>query len=187
MSYENAPATKLVATRCLCCGRPLVDAASVERGVGPECAKKYGYVDAQGEPNWELVSKALGPDAESVPGLGQDARKVANFLVWRLAVHEQGPRAAAALDALGFRILAKTLAARLGAITVETEGDVLIVRVPYNELFNVASRKVPGSRWNADRKVRMVPVASKAALWVAIKSSFESGTLVVGSRVTAVP
>ena len=46
MSYENAPATQLIATHCACCGRPLVDAASVERGVGPECARKYGYSEA---------------------------------------------------------------------------------------------------------------------------------------------
>ena len=39
--YTNAPATKLLATNCLACGRPLVDALSVERGVGPECASHF--------------------------------------------------------------------------------------------------------------------------------------------------
>jgi len=43
MNYENAPATELLDTDCLCCGRPLVDAASVTAGVGPICRKKYGY------------------------------------------------------------------------------------------------------------------------------------------------
>lgn len=42
-SYEHAPATELLATRCLCCGRQLLDAASVEAGVGPVCRKRYGY------------------------------------------------------------------------------------------------------------------------------------------------
>lgn len=28
--------------RCACCGRALTDPASIERGVGPECAKKIG-------------------------------------------------------------------------------------------------------------------------------------------------
>ena len=37
MSYENAPATKMLATNCCCCGRPLVDSMSVELGIGPEC------------------------------------------------------------------------------------------------------------------------------------------------------
>jgi len=29
--------------RCACCGRPLTDPVSIERGVGPECFKKGGY------------------------------------------------------------------------------------------------------------------------------------------------
>lgn len=43
MSYENAKATALFATKCLCCGRALVDAVSVETGVGPVCRQKHGY------------------------------------------------------------------------------------------------------------------------------------------------
>jgi len=39
MSYLNAPATKMMATNCVSCGRPLVDAKSVEIGMGPECRK----------------------------------------------------------------------------------------------------------------------------------------------------
>jgi hypothetical protein len=55
MSYESAPATKLLATHCACCSRPLVDAVSVETGIGPDCRKKHGYTQAQAEPNWEAV------------------------------------------------------------------------------------------------------------------------------------
>lgn len=43
MSYENAPQTKLLATDCAVCSRPLCDAKSVELGIGPECRKKYGF------------------------------------------------------------------------------------------------------------------------------------------------
>lgn len=43
MSYETAKATRLLATNCLCCSRPLLDAQSVEAGIGPHCRKKYGY------------------------------------------------------------------------------------------------------------------------------------------------
>lgn len=45
-TYENAPATSLVATHCGICHRPLVDAVSVERGIGPVCAEKYGLDSA---------------------------------------------------------------------------------------------------------------------------------------------
>ena len=48
MSYENAPATRMLATHCAACGRPLVDATSVETGMGPVCRERYGY-DARSE------------------------------------------------------------------------------------------------------------------------------------------
>ena len=39
--YRNAPQTQLLATSCCCCGRPLVDAISVQLGIGPECRQGY--------------------------------------------------------------------------------------------------------------------------------------------------
>lgn len=59
MSYENAPATRMIAVYCACCSRPLVDSVSVEAGVGPECRKKHGYAEAQGEPDWSAVFAAV--------------------------------------------------------------------------------------------------------------------------------
>jgi hypothetical protein len=50
MSYESAPATKMLATQCACCGRALVDAASIEAGMGPTCRKQHGYAAAQVAP-----------------------------------------------------------------------------------------------------------------------------------------
>lgn len=41
--YENARSTQLLATSCLCCGRALRDAVSVECGVGPVCRENNGY------------------------------------------------------------------------------------------------------------------------------------------------
>ena len=41
-SYLTAPATKMLATHCAVCARALVDAKSVELGIGPDCRKKYG-------------------------------------------------------------------------------------------------------------------------------------------------
>ena len=46
MSYESAPATRMIATDCACCGRPLLDSDSVELGIGPICRKRHGYFDA---------------------------------------------------------------------------------------------------------------------------------------------
>ena len=42
-SYETAPATRMLATQCAVCARPLLDAVSVETGIGPHCRAKYGF------------------------------------------------------------------------------------------------------------------------------------------------
>lgn len=93
-TYENAPATKLLATNCACCGRALVDAVSVETGIGPECRKNFS-VDV-------VVDEA--------------ARNEANVLVH--AVAKKGVKKAecraicAKLDALGFVVLAARIMKR---------------------------------------------------------------------------
>ena len=193
MSYENAPATRLIATHCACCARPLVDAASVERGVGPECARKYGYDDAQGTPDWDAAEKVLlaaygAGEGDLRTKHGEDAHKAVNVLVHYVAAApaDSSAPAVAAIALLGFEKLARTLALRLGAITVVTEGSMLVVKTPFSEAFNAAVRQVPGASWNAERKVRVVPAMQRMQLWAAIKKAFGPGTLVVGSRVAVV-
>ncbi len=60
-SYENAPATKLLATACACCGRALVDAVSVETGIGPECRKRFLLADTAvvATDVWEAANKLV--------------------------------------------------------------------------------------------------------------------------------
>ena len=115
MSYENAPATKLLATACACCGRDLVDAVSVETGIGPECRKKYA-IDSD-------VSEA--------------ARKEANALVFAVAQKNVGRRVAypafERLAQLGFVVLAERIAKRFHAKLPPalTEEEVTALRKEY--------------------------------------------------------
>lgn len=114
MSYENAPATKLLATACACCGRALVDAISVETGIGPECRKHYGVA-------FDTTDAA---HAE------------ANALVFQVA--RKGMTAATAqpifdrLAALGFTVLADRIAKRFR--TTVTKVDVDALRAEYRQL-----------------------------------------------------
>jgi len=89
-NYEDAPATKMVATHCCCCGRALVDAESVETGIGPVCREKYGFVGVSVSP---------------------EARAEANKLVYQIAC---APTESAALilrlRELGFQKLADRIA-----------------------------------------------------------------------------
>jgi len=87
--HEKAKATRILATNCCCCGRDLVDAKSVEMGIGPVCRKKYANPDI--ETTDEMRKRAIG--ALAISGLAdhvidavlerkKDARKVCNMLVY---------------------------------------------------------------------------------------------------------
>ena len=106
MDYTNAPATALVATHCALCGRALLDAASVESGMGPTCRARV-LRDAPTEHRAEV-----------------------NALVARIAANTSAADVAALVAqvaAHGYAALAERLTERLAegrAVTVRAEGDV---------------------------------------------------------------
>lgn len=181
MSYENAPATKLLATSCACCGRPLVDSESVERGVGPDCAEKYGFF-------------ATVPEA---------ARVEANVIVHRIAA---APKAATVpadverLRALGLAVLADKLTARLVeapaiSITVGADGW-FVVKTPYSPAFVAAVKAVAYAerRWDAASKTWHVAPTAKAGLWAALQAGFQGeraqgpkGAFTIGAQAAPAP
>jgi hypothetical protein len=186
--YENAPATRLLATSCACCGRPLLDAISVEAGVGPDCREKYGYAEAQGAPDWARAALLLGSaHADALAGVwGHDAHGAANVLVHAVGSGTGSlpvrSAAIAAIAALGFAKLGKRLIERAHGIVVEEADGLLRIHASYSPEFNDAVKRVPGSRWIKAEKIRTVPAASRAALWAALKVSFPAGTPVSGAR-----
>lgn len=194
MGYENAPATALVATDCACCGRPLVDAVSVETGIGPVCRAKHGYSDAQAPAHWGNAAVALRahPELQAViSARAPEARDAANAIVHRIAC-EQGspavPSMIAAVYSLGFQTLALRIAGNLTAairVTRDSNG-LLAVKAPFSEAFNMHVRRCRGQRWDGARKVRTVPASERAALWGALKASYPAGTIVAGENSVAV-
>jgi hypothetical protein len=98
MGYEDARATKLLATHCLCCSLPLLDALSVERNIGPWCWEKHG---------------GMGD-----PGVSDEDRTKANKLVHEAALNEctaeRRVAIAATIVGLGFPALAKRIIERFG-------------------------------------------------------------------------
>jgi hypothetical protein len=194
MSYENAPATRLLATNCGCCGRQLVDAVSVEAGIGPECRKKHGYNQSEGACDSLAVTKALGtlptdsrlpalPATAIEPWLNGDAHKVANILVQHIAVDPHGPMAApyvAAVRALGYTKLATALAKHLGGIRVEQVGETYEVRAPYNPVFGGNLRRISGYFDRATKSWR-VPTRNRQMLWTFMQEAFPAGTLVMSA------
>jgi hypothetical protein len=126
-SYVNAPATKMLASHCAVCGRPLCDATSVELGIGPICRGKHGYdqADSDIDPTQALavitaLAATLDPEVASdiIDGRVCDARTAANRVVYRIALDQRKcpatTRMIDALRALGFTSLADRIEKRLG-------------------------------------------------------------------------
>jgi len=191
MSYENAPATVLLATHCACCGRPLVDAVSVEAGMGPHCRAKHGYLDQPVGTDWTAAQAALaladlagaGPWLAN-PAWNLDARVVANALVHRIAATQDSgapltiARLCDAVQALGFPRLAETLLKRYCPVVVRKAetGDRLLVKTPYSPAFVGALKAAHvGAGFDKESKRWVVPATleGRTALWAALKAAFK--------------
>lgn len=163
MGYEDAKATKMLATHCAACGKELVDAVSVETGVGPVCRKKHGY------------------NADVDP----EARAEANKLVYLVALEQGGIKVAEAtarLRELGFAKLADRIEKRAVSIRIEElPSGRFAVKSPFDEAAVEAMKRTPGRRWNREEKVNSFPVTSKGAIW-AILRRYYPGAIAVGPK-----
>lgn len=162
-NYENAPATQLVATHCCVCARPLVDAVSVEVGMGPDCRKKY--------------YKAPSPEVEA-------RRPIANKIVHALAVGE-GDVVAQLMELrmLGFDALVTRLAERLAKVSIEEGGAELEVVFPYNPEAIDAIKRFPRRRASKESGVWTwsIPASDRPLLWAFLKRFFH-GQLAEGPK-----
>ena len=165
MSYADSNACKMLATQCLICGRPLVDARSVTLGIGPLCRK--------------------GIEG----GVEEDVRKEANKQVFDASIAAQGGHVvrvmecADAIDALGLSGLAKKVRNRFKGIcnspekadiTIEVGGGMFKVKTPYrrgrSKEFVNAWRRIPGRRYRDGHNY--VPSTQKDALWELLREYF---------------
>lgn len=169
-NYAAAPACALLATRCAICARPLLDALSVECGIGPICREKHGFNAPDTDPDHAAAARALeGTGIAPVPG---DARATCNRIIYRLALAAGGEAgrepavvsgAINACAALGFTRLASVLREKLAPVTITT-GEVVTVSAPWEPEWVAASHRLPGRRWDAARKVNVFHPAALAGV-----------------------
>jgi len=195
--YTNAPGTKLLATRCAVCSRPLLDAVSVERGIGPDCWKRYGtHVDPTRPAQWEAVMAALdGIEAVADVNPTLTPRDAANKLVYRIAIEQDGfavlMRAEAirllGFDRLAWRIIERASDIRVVEGTTDKNDPCLYVTAPYNELSYTSWRAL-GAYWRKGEKRWCITVTSiggmaakRKGLWDLLKR-FYSGKLGFGEH-----
>ena len=163
MSYENANATKVLATHCCACGRPLVDSVSVQSGMGPDCRKKYFVLSDVPEATRIEANKLVYKLAEIV-SFGSPA----NDIEFALGVYK--------LSQMGFTKLAKKIMDKMVQITVTEDGADLLVTTPYNENTLNAWRSIPGRRWDKTAKANRVPASQRESLWGLLKTYYVGKT-----------
>lgn len=161
-SYENAPATGLLATNCCACGRPLVDSISVSLGIGPDCRSGYsGNITPEQQENAnQLTFKAA------------IAAHQGNVVLVR-SLAEQ-------IRQLGLDVLAEKIedrfvfAERQAKINIQINGDYFTVKTPFRrgdkDGFIFAWRAIPGRRYS--NGANMVPVNQKELLWNLLRKYF---------------
>lgn len=176
-SYTSARATEMVATKCAICALPLVDADSVETGVGPTCRAKHGFKAACAPPEPAALLRWTAELARP------DARGCVNVLTYRIAAMQKGPEVPewiAAIYALGYRKLADAIGKRVGTVHIEIANGEIAVRAPYSPSFIEAVKRIPLRRWDAEHKVNVIPVDAKRALWFALKDCY-AGSILIGT------
>ena len=163
-NYENAPATHMLASHCCICSRPLLDAASVEAGMGPHCRKKHGYYAEVSEESRAQANKIIHSIAYGLDGF--------NLL-----------KAFQTLRDLGFDLLVQALIKARATVQIEVLGDTLVVHASYKEAALGAWRNIEGRQFNYAKKVNLIPNIPQArvALWTLLKQYY-GGELMQSSK-----
>lgn len=171
MSYENAPATTMLASHCACCARPLVDAQSVEIGIGPVCREKYMVVDT----------------------VTREARMEGNKLIHTIARLQRGREvilAISRLKELGFIRVVERIEKRLNKqarpIELSYQGGRIYLKTHHigEDMFDAylkALRSIYGRKWEVEERVNSFPMDQKRSVWEMVRKFF-SGYKAIGPK-----
>lgn len=136
MSYEHAPATRLLATHCVACGRALVDAKSVEAGMGPDCRERHGYEDEGSEEQRAEMNRRVFALA-----VWRSAKRQLDAFGPKPPTSEEAMEHLKAIRAAGFVRLATLLEARLCDVVIKrVSASVLSLHVNYDDRLAHALR-----------------------------------------------
>lgn len=155
MGYEQAKSTKMLATHCFACRKPLRDSLSVEIGMGPVCRGRAGYDQV---------------------GCTLEERQRANALIHKLALHQEDAEvirnSCMELVGLGFRGVAEVVAKRLGVTVSDSEDGRFTIKVPFSWDWVKAVRPIPGRIFNRKEYNETYPVEQKGRVYAALQQIY---------------
>ena len=160
-NYLHAPQTKLLSTQCVCCGRPLVDAISVQIGMGPECRN---YNNANISTEVQEKCNELTCHAALAAQRGEVER-----------IYEYADQ----IERLGLKVLADKIRKRFVnakknvKIWIKEKGNDLHVKTPFRRMpgFVNAWREIEGRKYISGENI--IPISSKKQLWDMLKKYFD--------------
>lgn len=199
MGYEQAPATKLLAQHCCHCGKELLDADSVQAGMGPTCRKRFlNHPDVN--PNIPTALQFAHDhmkDEEFASVLFEalqaaDAHKAANILTHHIAArttrhHVPGgfygrtiwtptfPVVAwmiHCINALGYTHLAKTIARRLYRVVVWKNGNEYQVAAEFNHDF-IDGMRAMKAQYDKVTRTNRLPDTMRSPLFLLLKKVYK--------------
>ena len=159
-NYTESKQCKMLASFCVVCGRPLVDAISVQIGMGPDCRNEFNA------------------------GISPEIQNKCNQLTCLAAIAAQNGdiesiyKYATEIETLGLTVLADKVRKRFVnakknvKIIIREVGDKLYVKTPFKrtEGFVRAWRGIEGRKYQ--NKENIVPAAARPQLWALLKEFF---------------
>lgn len=177
-----------VCTHCACCGLPLTDAVSVERGMGGICSKKGYSEDPKDNVDDMMALIELSEYPELVEFLVKHykplgVRGLMNGLVRIACLNRKEPvhkSCCNAIEYLGYVRLANTLRSGLTIGHIKDSKThlgclaVWIKWAHWTRAFSNACKNIPGAFFDRAEKGWIIPKhpASKTALWHALLASY---------------
>jgi hypothetical protein len=167
--------------RCCTCGRTLKDDKSREIGMGPDCAKKYGYGEISGNSDFGSAIKALQrATLASMAFKANGEQDLAKTIVRRIAKDRKNPDVPAMVDALrhlGWVKLSDALTTKLikrVRISVWYDDGRLWVKTPKNEGARLGFRNIPGWQFDGGKIAWHFPLNDRARkrLWAVLCEHF---------------
>jgi len=194
--FQHHLITHIVATHCCICRAALLDAKSVELGVGPTCRKRYGEAQIPTTP--EMLENALGymaisplpPDTiQAVLAHKWDGRQVCNLLVKFCSAHYHDKKIVLAVTpiirSLGYLHLAEKLEEDRTALKIKTVGAEIECYAPYSHELTRSFRGIPGAHMSQTTRGRFkcwcFPEIQKALL-LALLGVFHGGKDATGDN-----
>jgi len=149
----------MLASHCIICGRPLVDAISVSVGMGPECRQ---HNDAGISPQVQEACNKLTHDAALAAQNG-DIESIYKY--------------ADEIERLGLKVLADKVRKRFVnakknvKIRIREVNGKLYVKTPFrrNADFITAWREIEGRRYDYANKENVVPIEAKPQVWTLLQ------------------